>query len=111
MKKATLILFLCLSSWLLSSQNSSAQVTVAQKPQPPAQYMIPPPKPGLGYVLIPGHWIWSREHKIYVWVVPGWVPSKEDYTWAPGYWKEVPRGWKWISGHWERIDKKRWFSK
>ncbi|RKD92099.1 YXWGXW repeat-containing protein [Mangrovibacterium diazotrophicum] len=111
MKKITLIAFFSMLGMLLSIQNSSAQVVVETKPTPPEQYMIPPPKPGMGYVLIPGHWVWSRQNKMYVWVVPGWVPQKEDQVWRPGYWKEVPRGWKWVPGHWERIDKKKWFTR
>ncbi|MFV0377153.1 MAG: hypothetical protein ACK5JD_07615, partial [Mangrovibacterium sp.] len=79
------------------------------KPQPPTQYMIPPPKPDSGFVLIPGHWVWAREQKMYVWVVPGWVPQKEGEIWVAGYWKEVPKGWKWVPGYWERVNKKKWF--
>lgn len=111
MKNLLLIVLISCAGFLFGSHSAQAQVVVIEKPQPPAQYMIPPPKPGNGYVLIPGHWIWSREQKMYVWVVPGWVPQKEDEVWITGYWKEVPKGWKWVPGHWEKIDKKSWFSK
>lgn len=111
MKKPKLIGVLVFAAFLAMTANVQAQVVVKEKPTPPQQYMIPPPKPGSHFVLIPGHWIWSRQQKMYVWVVPGWVPEKEDYIWRPGYWREVGRGWKWIPGRWEREDKeKKWFS-
>lgn len=109
MKNRILIVLVMLVCWLCCVENASAQVIVPEKPQPPTQYMIPPPKPGSDFVLIPGHWVWAREQKMYVWVVPGWVPQKEGEVWVAGYWKEVPKGWKWIPGYWEKVDKKRWF--
>ncbi len=112
MKETRLIVAFLFVGSLLLALNTEAQVVVEKKPEPPKQYMVPPPKPGSGFVLIPGHWLWSRQQKMYVWVVPGWVPEKEDYVWRPGYWREVGRGWKWVPGQWEREDKKKkWFAK
>ncbi|PTN09057.1 YXWGXW repeat-containing protein [Mangrovibacterium marinum] len=108
MKKFRFIILMVLAAWVLGSPKATAQVIVEKKPNPPEQYVAPPPKPGSDYVLIPGHWLWSREHKMYVWVIPAWVPKKEDQQWRPGYWKQLPRGWKWIPGKWERKDRKRW---
>ncbi len=110
MKKLRLIALFALFFILCGLQNSQAQVVVEEKPKPPEQYMLAPPKPASDYVLIPGHWIWSRQHKMYVWVVPGWVPPKDGFSWRPGYWKEMPRGWKWVPGQWVRDDKKKWFN-
>lgn len=111
MKRFTLIVLLTLAALLGAKQQLSAQVVVPEKPQPPAQYMVPPPKPGAGFILIAGHWVWAREQKMYVWVVPGWVPDRPDFAWSPGYWKEVPKGWKWVPGQWVRTNRSKWFSK
>lgn len=111
MKKLVLIALLATAGWFTNSESATAQVLVEKKPNPPEQYLVPPPKPSGDYVLIPGHWIWSREHKMYVWVIPAWVPEKEGYIWQPGYWKQLGRGWKWMPGHWQRNDRKRWFSR
>ncbi len=109
MKRKFLIFFLGFTGIFLSSQKLPAQVIVKIKPVPPQVQMHAPPKPGSDFVLIPGHWLWSRTEKIYIWIEPTWTKSKEDKKWVPGHWKELPKGWKWEPGYWAKTDKRHYF--
>jgi len=87
----------------------TAQVRVAEKPMPPREQMKIPPKPGEGYVLLPGRWIWHRPARMYAWLAPVWVEPPRGKVWTPGYWKEVRKGWMWVPGKWE--NKKRFWNR
>ncbi len=111
MKRTLLILVVGFSAIVLSQGIAKAQVTVDQKPTPPEVKLPMPEKPGPDYQLIPGHWIWHRPSKMYVWVSARWVEKKENRQWSPGHWQKQARGWKWIPGKWEKIKRKRYFFK
>jgi hypothetical protein len=109
MKRTMLIVLFGLVSFFLYPEAVQAQVTVEQKPTPPEVKLPVPEKPGPGYQLIPGHWIWHRQSKMYVWVGPHWAPEKENKQWSPGHWEKQAKGWKWVPGKWKKIEKKRFF--
>ena len=111
MKRILLIAIFGFSTIAFLGFETSAQVIVKVKPVPPKVKMLSPKKPGSEYVLIPGHWVWHRPTKMYVWVGPNWTPRKDSKVWVPGHWKQFPKGWKWIPGHWEKKFKKRYFLK
>ncbi|MCW0482013.1 hypothetical protein [Gaoshiqia sediminis] len=111
MKRKLLILIAAIAMIAFRNTEANAQVVVPEKPVPPNVQMQTPPKPSSAHVLIPGHWVWSRKQKVYLWVVSTWIPEKEGHKWVSGYWKELPKGWKWVPGHWEKIDKRRYFFK
>ncbi|WP_299584028.1 hypothetical protein [uncultured Sunxiuqinia sp.] len=109
MKKTMLIVLLGMASFLLNPETTQAQVTVEHKPSPPKVKLPLPEKPGPDYQLIPGHWIWHRPSKMYVWVGPHWVLPKENRKWSPGHWQKQKKGWKWIPGKWKKINKRKYF--
>ncbi|WP_321290730.1 hypothetical protein [uncultured Sunxiuqinia sp.] len=111
MKRTLLTLAIVIVAFLLNQETASAQVTVAQKPTPPEYKLSIAEKPGTDYQQIPGHWIWHRPSKMYVWVGPRWVEKKENKKWRPGHWQKQSKGWKWNPGKWEKIKKKRYFFK
>ncbi len=93
---------LILIGWaLMVAPVASAQVRVAEKPVPPRELMKIPSKPGDGYVLLPGRWVWHRPARMYAWLAPVWVIPPRGKVWIPGYWKEARKGWIWVPGKWE----------
>lgn len=94
---------------LLGVGRLSAQVRVAEKPVPPKTQLGIPDKPGEGYVLLPGRWVWHRHARMYVWLSPVWVVPPEGKIWVSGYWKQLRQGWIWIPGKWE--SKRRYWNR
>ncbi|HYB70069.1 MAG TPA: YXWGXW repeat-containing protein [Candidatus Bathyarchaeia archaeon] len=70
-------------------------------PPPPARVEVVPVAPGPGFVWVPGHWAWRRDH--YVWAPGHWaVPTQPGYVWVPGGWVAQGGGYVWVEGHWRR---------
>ncbi|MGQ8335627.1 hypothetical protein ACUNWD_03690 [Sunxiuqinia sp. A32] len=109
MRRLLLIIIVSFIVTVLNGNISLAQVIVEVKPVPPKVKMVISDKPGEAYILIPGHWIWHRPTKNYVWVGPNWTLQRENKKWIPGRWRKMSKGWKWNPGHWEKIYKKRYF--
>lgn len=92
-----------ISAGLLYASNMYAQV-VDTKPKPPKVKVEKSPKPTtMGtWVWVPGHWVWKKKSKKYVWTKARWkkAPKGKKY-WKKGHWKKVKKGWEWAPGKWE----------
>lgn len=65
----------CTAHWVVASP-PRPQTVVVREP-PPAPVEVIPPRPGVQYVWVKGHWTWRE-------------PS-ERYQWTPGYWQYTGR--------------------
>ena len=68
---------------------------------PPSPYTeVVPSSPGVGYVWVPGLWLWSGGR--YHWRAGAWsLPPAGFSHWTPGGWSHQPgRGWYFFGGRW-----------
>ncbi len=72
---AGLIMFssACTAHWVVASQPEPQPSGYAVGDPPPAPVEVIPPRPGVHYVWIKGHWTWRA--------------PVQEYEWAPGHWQ------------------------
>ncbi len=63
----------CTAHWVVASQPEPQPSGYAVSDPPPAPVEVIPPRPGVHYVWIKGHWAWRA--------------PVQQYEWAPGYWQ------------------------
>jgi WXXGXW repeat (2 copies) len=83
---------------LLSAGTVCAQVVVRIGPPRPV-IERPVPRPGRGFVWVPGYHRWNGT--AYVWIPGAWVrPPRPHAVWVRPRWVHRRRGWVFIAGRW-----------
>jgi hypothetical protein len=88
------------SQVVVTQPQVTAEVEYVQTAPPAAYTEVVTVSPGVGYVWVPGLWLWSGGR--YQWRAGAWSRPPVGYKqWNHGGWVHQPgRGWRHSGGHW-----------
>src|SRR5262245_61896596 len=90
---------LVLGSFILAGAASVDAQVIVQVPPPHPIVERRGPRPGRGFVWVPGYQRWGGRR--YVWVPGQWQrPPRPFSRWVPGRWVRHGRGWEFRGAYW-----------
>ena len=73
-------------------------ISIGVPPPAPVMEVVPPPR--VGYIWVPGYWVWHVDR--HVWIRGRWVAGRPGYVWVPERWEHAGPQWRLHRGYWER---------